>query len=265
MNVVAVGDLEHVDLELYRTLREHTRHWRGGYFVAEGEKVVRRLLASDLDTVSILCSSVWLDVLAPQLSAPRFDEVTVYVASDVLLEDVVGFALHKRIMAIGRIPAQRTIDELGALAGVHVAVEGIADAENMGVMLRACAGLGAASFIAGADSTSPWLRRSVRVSMGTVFDLPVHRCEDVCTTLAALRARHGWRIVGTVPRGGVPALPSGEAPVCLWFGSEGTGLSDEALAMCDGLFTIPMHGDVDSLNVANAMAVALYVAMQQRG
>lgn len=261
MKLVRVDDLEHVELEPYRTLREHTRHWRGGYFVAEGEKVVRRLLASDLETVSVLCSAVWLDVLAAELGAKRHAEVTVYVAPDDVLEQVVGFALHKRIMAIGRIPAQPDLDVLGARAGVHVAVEGIADAENMGVMLRACAGMGAASFIAGADSTSPWLRRSVRVSMGTVFGLPVHRCGDVRETLGELQRRHGWRIVGTVPRGGEPRLPAGDAPICLWFGSEGTGLSDEAIAMCDALFTIAMHGDVDSLNVANAMAVALYAAL----
>jgi tRNA G18 (ribose-2'-O)-methylase SpoU len=261
MKLVRVDDLELVELEPYRTLREHTQHWRGGYFVAEGEKVVRRLLASDIGTVSVLCSAVWLDVLASELGAERHADLTVYVAPDDVLEQVVGYALHKRIMAIGRIPAQPDLDALGVRSGVHVAVEGIADAENMGVMLRACAGMGAASFIAGADSTSPWLRRSVRVSMGTVFGLPVYRCDDVRATLGALQARHGWRIVGTVPRGGVPTLPAGDAPICLWFGSEGTGLSDEAIAMCDGLFTIPMHGDVDSLNVANAMAVALYAAL----
>ncbi|MBI5646857.1 MAG: RNA methyltransferase [Ignavibacteriae bacterium] len=257
------------DLEPYRTLREKTHHWRDGFFVAEGEKVVRRLFASGREVVSILLSPAWFDELRATLEEPRFEALDVYVAEDALLESITGLALHKRLMAIGRIPPSPDLDALSApLTGsnLHVAIEGLADAENMGIIARNCAAFGVESLLTGEDSTNPWLRRSVRVSMGTIFSLRTHRSPSLLETLSELRDRHGWTLIGTTPRGGDTSLArltsASTGPVCLVFGSEGRGLSTEALAACDGLYTIPMYGAVDSLNVANALAVALFAAQK---
>jgi tRNA G18 (ribose-2'-O)-methylase SpoU len=264
--IIPVTSLDLPALEPYRSLRETTHHWKRGFFVAESEKVVLRLMESRVEIASMLLSATWHDALAQTLSGPRFAETDLFVAPDHLLEEITGINLHKKIMAIGRIPENPTFESFVRAVsggGVHVALEGIADAENMGTIVRTCAAFGVRSLLTGADSSSPWLRRSVRVSMGAVFGLRMFRAEQLCDTLDRLRREHGWRVIGTTPRGGVTTL-AGERhdgpPLCLFFGSEGLGLSARAFASCDGRFSIPMAEDVDSLNVAIAVAVVLHEA-----
>jgi tRNA G18 (ribose-2'-O)-methylase SpoU len=247
------------DLEPYLTLREQTHHWQGGHVVAEGEKAVRALLESDVPVVSMLLSDDWFEKLAGVLQSQRFEATQVYVAPDDLLEGIVGFRMHKRILAIGEEPPNVPLAELAAAPGVIVALEGIADAENMGMILRNCAAFGAAGLVVGPDSSSPWLRRSVRVSLGNVFSLRIHRAVHVHEALAELRSSHRVAVVGTSPRGGTASLPSA-VRLCLLFGGEAYGLTREAFALCDSLFTIPMHCGVDSINVANSVAVGLFAA-----
>ena len=262
MRIHPVHSLDIHALEPYRTLREKTHHWRDGFFVAEGEKVLQRLLESDAEIVSVLLSPAWLDTLRDEFNTPRFESLDVYVASDELLETIVGMALHKRLLAIGRIPDNPALADLSRAGGLHVALEGIADAENMGAIIRNCAAFGVDCLLTGKDSTHPWLRRSVRVSMGTILSLRTHRSASIVETLGTLRREHAWTVIGSTPRGGDTAIhrlqPHVKGPICLVFGSEGHGLSQAALAACDALFSIPMRGNVDSLNVANAVAVALY-------
>ena len=267
--LVPVTTLNLPELEPYRSLRETTHHWQRGFFVAESEKVVRRLMESNVAIASILLSATWHDALAQTLSGPRFAETDIFVAPDHLLEGITGINLHKKIMAIGRIPENPTFDSYAQSAsggGVHVALEGIADAENMGAIIRTCAAFGVRSLLTGSDSSSPWLRRSVRVSMGAIFGLRSFRAGNICDTLDRLRREHGWRVIGTTPRGGITTLDGeghGGQPLCLFFGSEGHGLSERAFASCDERYSIPMAGDVDSLNVAIAVAVALYEATRR--
>lgn len=267
--LIHVHSLDLPALEPYRTLRETTQHWQRGFFVAEGDKVVRQLLASRLEVLSLLLSAGWYEALEAQLGDARFAGTDVHVAPDALLEQITGMTLHKKILAVGRIPDNPTLESLSVSATgsrMHVALEGIADAENMGVIARNCAAFGVESLLTGADSSSPWLRRSVRVSMGTLFGLRTHRSDDIVQTLETLRREHDWRIVGTTPRGGVTSMREAAGahtgPLCLFFGSEGNGLGDWALDACDARFTIPMHDGVDSLNVANALAVCLYDALR---
>jgi tRNA G18 (ribose-2'-O)-methylase SpoU len=269
--VIHITTLDLPALEPYQTLRETTQHWQRGFFVAEGDKVVRQVLASRLDVLSLLLSVDWYQTLEERLRDRRFAATNVYVAPDALLEEITGMTLHKKILAVGRIPDNPTLDSLSLpVTGsrIHVALEGIADAENMGVITRNCAAFGVESLLTGADSSTPWLRRSVRVSMGTLFGLRTHRSDDIVQTLETQRREHGWRIVGTTPRGGVTSVREAEdahaGPLCLFFGSEGGGLSDRALDVCDARFTIPMRGGVDSINVANALAVCLYDALRER-
>ncbi|MDH7514384.1 MAG: RNA methyltransferase [Bacteroidota bacterium] len=244
-----------------------TRHWREGFFVAEGEKVVRRLLSSGHKVVSLLLTSRWFETLRPILEEKHFGALDVFIAPDEMLESITGVPMHQKIMAVGNIPPNPSLEELShphSGTNIHVALEGIADAENMGMIVRNCAAFGVESLVTGRDSTHPYLRRSIRVSMGTIFSLRTYRSSSLHETLRDLRDQHGWRVVGTVPQGGrtiVEECLSREglaAPICLLFGGEGSGLSDEARTLCDAFFTIPMHGNVDSLNVANATAVILY-------
>lgn len=268
MNIIDVDTLDLPELEPYRTLRRQTQHWREGYFVAEGEKAVRALLASSLVVRSMLISRDWLPLVEEHRLPGILDDSTIFVAPDDLLEGIVGYPLHKRLMAIGLLPENPSLERLhaaGSPDAVYVALEAIADAENMGMILRNCAAFGVAGLIVGSDSSSPYLRRSVRVSLGNVFSLRIHRSENLHETLRRCRTEFGWQVVGTTPRGGETRIvsPTPERPLCLLFGSEAQGLTEEALSLCDGLFTIPMRGDVDSINVANAVAVALHEATRR--
>ena len=255
------------ELELYRTLRENTQHWRRGMFIAEGDKCVLRLIESRLPVQSFLLSEEWFSELETTLSDELYGDTEVYVGSEKLLDSIVGFRMHKRIMAMAPIPASPPLERLAYAphgSNVHVAVEGIADSENMGTMIRSFDALGAGSMIAGNDSSNPWLRRSVRVSMGSVFSLPVYSVPDVLATVEKCKKLFNWHVVATLPEGGRPRMNvPADRPLCLLIGSEAHGLTGEALALADTVYTIPMHGGVESLNVATAAAIALYEAVRR--
>jgi tRNA G18 (ribose-2'-O)-methylase SpoU len=262
-----VDSIDHRELEPYRTLRAHTWHWKEGFFVAEGERAVRGLLASGIEVISLLLSPEWLEALRAELARDALHATTVFVAPQDALRKIIGFKLHQNVMAIGRMPETASFETIVSRArgdALFVALEGISDAENMGMILRNCAAFGVTALLVGPDSCNPYLRRSVRVSLGAVFSLTVHRCAHIIKTLGVLRERHGWRIAGTTPRGGRTDLAdlrhAGAPPLCLLFGGEAHGLSEKAVQICDLFFSIPMRSGVDSLNVANAVAVALYEA-----
>ena len=268
--VVQVSSLAEPGLAPYRSLRAGALHHSAGMFVAEGEKVVRRLLASDIHIVSFLLTSAWLETLRVQI-AQRAPGATIFLADDSLLDSIIGIQLHKRLMAIGKIPEAVPFHSLSKSGGsIHVALEGIADAENMGMIIRNCAAFGVRSLMVGSDSCSPWLRRSVRVSVGTIFSLPIHTSGDILETLGSARREGGWRVVGTTPHGGETDARDllrrlrAENTVLL-FGSEASGLSDRARGICDALYTLPMSGAIDSINVANAVAVVVHDVLRSAG
>ncbi|MBE0644441.1 MAG: RNA methyltransferase [Bacteroidetes bacterium] len=272
MHIIPVTSLEDHELEPYRTLRARTQHWKEGYCVTEGEKAVRALLASQLTVHSLLLTESWLRHLEAELQSERFVDTKAFVATDELMEGIVGFSLHKSLLAMGMVPVNPTLEQLHERSGgaaLHVALEGIADAENMGMILRNCAAFGVRSMIVGADSSSPWMRRSIRVSLGNVFAMTIHHADNLLETLQRCREEFGWHVVGTTPRGGKPRIDRVDAErprhICLLFGSEAHGLTDAALAHCDSRFSIPMRNDVDSINVANAVAVTLYEATRSSG
>ncbi len=258
MKVITVDSLELPELAPYRTLRRPVEHYAQGIFVAEGEKVVRRLLASALDVLTMLLTPEWFEALGPAVAGRPH---TVYLAPRQLCESIVGYNLHQGIMAIGRIPPQRSIEEtVGEGRGpmLLVALDGLVHAENVGVVMRNCAAFGVDAVLVGETSSSPFLRRAVRNSMGAAFHLPVVHCEDLAGAIRGpLRAR-GVITAGAHPhaaRSLYDWTPSGRT--CLVLGNEGLGLSDEVLRACDERVAIPMHNNTDSLNVASASAVFL--------
>ena len=231
-------------------------------------KVVERLLLSDIAVISILATDAWLTRLTTGPAAHRLAGVPVYVAPKESLEGIVGFHLHQGIMAVGRVPAERELMELvRALPADHllVALDGLANAENVGVVVRNCAAFGVDALIVGRTSSSPYLRRAVRNSMGTVFTLPIAHVDDLGAALDALHSTFGTAILGTTPAGATDLADAPlTGPCCLVLGSEGDGLPQELLARCSGRVAIRMENQTDSLNVASASAVVLYEARRQR-
>ena len=268
MTIVPVTSLDEEDLHPYRTLRRPLDHQRNGIFVAEGEKVVQRLLKSTLDVLTVLLTPEWLEEYRPHLEQ-RSGSLRIFVAPKTLVEEIVGFNLHQGIMAVARIPQPLTLQE--ELARVRhpallVAVDGLTNAENLGVLVRNCAAFDVDALLVGETSSSPYLRRAVRNSMGTVFNLPVVQLATLVDSLHDLKSKHNIRVVAAHPHAERVALH--QAPMtgdcCIVFGSEGEGIRSAVLAACDDLVAIPMQEGVDSLNVASASAVFLYEAQRQR-
>lgn len=269
MRIIPVSALDDNGLRPYRTLRRPLDHQQEGIFVAEGEKVVQRLLSSNLTVRSMLLTPEWLETFRPVLEAMPVD-VVVYVATKPLLESIVGFHLHQGIMAVATIPRPSTLQEALAHArqpSLFVAVDGLTNAENLGVLVRNCAAFSVDALIVGETSSSPYLRRAVRNSMGTVFYLPVVHVNNLVEALHVLRNAHGVRVLAAHPHAELHTLPlvGLKNDCCIVFGSEGEGIAPHVLAACDESFAIPMNKGVDSLNVASASAVVLYEVVRQRG
>ncbi len=267
-NIHHIDDLETPELAPYRTLRRPMDHIREGIFVAEGEKVVRRLLDSSLQVVSLLLTPEWYDQLGGERIIELRDGAKIYVAEKRVLETIVGYNLHQGIMAVGKIPGQQPLDRVIAGApkpSLLVALDGLVNAENVGVVVRNCVAFGVHAIIVGETSSSPYLRRAVRNSMGAVFRLPIVQSDHLATSLSELRERHQMNIVAAHPheRATIHAADL-KGDCCVVFGNEGGGISEEVLARCSERVGIPMMNGTDSLNVASASAVFLYEVSRQR-
>ena len=264
-----VTSLDQPELQPYRTLRRPLEHQHQGIFVAEGEKVVRRLLESDLRVLSVLLTPEWLAKIQSLLET-RSGRFETYVAEKNLLEQIVGYTLHQGIMAVGGIPQPERLEDILARSSrpyFFAAVDGLTNSENLGVLVRNCAGFGVQALLVGETSSSPYLRRSVRNSMGTVFKLPVVHVSELANALTILHATHAIRPIAAHPYGGSTTLERADlrSDCCIVFGSEGEGISPQVLSACTMRVAIPMHNGVDSLNVASASAAFLYEVMRQRG
>ncbi len=262
-----VASLDLPELQPYRTMRRQHEHRAEGIFVAEGEKVVRRLLESRFTVRSLLLPEKWLQELRPLLEA-RPEAIRVFVAEKKLLETLTGFSMYQGLLAVGQVPPAVELSEILAEAPrpwLLVATEGLSSAENLGALVRNCAAFRAQALIVGETCSSPYLRRAVRSSMGTVFLLPVVETGSLKSSLEALRAQ-GLRCIAAHPHAQGRILPQADfrSDCCLVFGSEGHGLSSSILSACDDAVAIPMSPEVDSLNVGSAGGIFLYEANRQR-
>lgn len=258
-----ISNLTLPDLEPYQTLRRPETHIQQGIFVAEGEKVVRRLMESGLTIVSMLMTPEWFHELKPP-----YQGISVYVASKNLLESIVGFRLHQGLMAVAKVPAQEPWNELVTRLQqpyLFVALDGLNHAENVGVVVRNCSAFGVQAIFVGKNSSHPYLRRAVRNSMGTVFSLPVYSADDLPMMLQTLNRDYQTAIVGADPKGSESIYEAELVRnVCVVFGNEDTGVSSEVLNICTTRVAIPMNNQADSLNVASASAVFLNEISRQR-
>jgi len=266
--VLPITTLDLPELQPYRTMRRQFEQRAAGIFVAEGEKVVRRLLESRFRVVSVLLPESWCRKLEPLLAA-RPEAIRVFVAEKKLLESLTGFSMYQGLLAVGMVPPPPALADLLAAAGrphLLAAVDGLSSAENIGSLVRNCAAFNIQALLVGETCGSPFLRRAVRSSMGTVFQLPIVETASLTETLDYLRTR-GVRTIAAHPHADGQTLPQADftKDCCVVFGSEGYGISPPVLAACDDAAAIPMPPMVDSLNVGSAAAVFLYEANRQRG
>lgn len=267
LHLLDATDLTAPGLEPFRTLRRRRDLERQARFVAEGEAVVARLLASPFPVDALLTTHARFARLRAALDA-RADVVDVYLArDDDDVRRVSGFQ-SAPVKALGRVPRAVTLDEVlrdAPRPRLLVALDGLASAENVGVVVRNAAGLASHAVVVGETSCSPFLTRAIRTSMGTVFRLPVVEPVRLVDALAALRAA-GVTCVAAHPAATARAVPDVDlrGDVCVVFGAEGAGVSPAVLAACDVAAAVPMAEAVDSLNVGSASAAMLYEVWRQR-
>ena len=299
MQIQKITSLELPELAPYRTLKRSAAHEKLGIFVVEGDKVLDRLLESEFTVVSVLLVEERLAEYEPRLKSRPEADIKVFACSKAAMAELAGFEIYQGVLAIAKMPARLGLDDIlrtGASPRLFVALDGLSNAENVGLLMRNCAAFGVTALITGETCCSPFLRRTVRNSMGTIFKLPVlelppraysrrHdrvpelfpatpdgatsvslRPATLVETLRSLRAR-GFTCIAAHPHTDKKHLSQANftGDCCVVFGSEGDGISPDVLAVCDEAVAVPMANGVDSLNVSAAAAVFLYEANRQRG
>jgi len=261
--LVPVTDLaaEH-RLDPYRALKQTNDTARRGLFIAEGDKLVERLLRSDLRVESALVGESYIERFTPLVP----ERQPTFVVADEALRELVGYEFHRGVLACGVRPATPTLNELVAASSTNearrtlVVCPDVQDPENLGSIVRIAAGFGVAGLILGPRCADPFSRRVQRVSMGNVYELPITTCDDVAAVLGELRSAHGFESWGTVLDVDAETLGTRARPerLAIVFGSEGHGIPPDVVAACDRKVIIPMRPGVDSLNVAVAAGIFLY-------
>ncbi|HLP78437.1 MAG TPA: RNA methyltransferase, partial [Candidatus Paceibacterota bacterium] len=224
-HVRKIESLDLPELEPYRTMRRPAEHHEQGIFVAEGEKVVRRLLQSDFPVISVLLPEKWLKDYEPLIRARPEKDIPVFVTELSVLEQLVGFPMFQGVLAVGKLPYRPSLEEAlsrSAKPRLFVAVDGITNAENIGTVVRNCAAFNTQALIVGETSSSPFLRRAVRNSMGAIFQLPIVETANLLQTLKTLRAQ-GIRVIAAHPHveGRTLSQANLTGDCCIVFGSEG--------------------------------------------
>ncbi|MGL5866829.1 MAG: TrmH family RNA methyltransferase [Dermatophilaceae bacterium] len=233
----------------------------GGLYIAESEKVIRRALAAGHRPRSFLMTQRWLTDLADVVDQAADDGVPVYVGEHEVIEQLTGFHLHRGALAsMHRSPLPELEGVLRAARRVIV-LEDIVDHTNVGAVFRSAAALGVDAVLVTPRCADPLYRRAIRVSMGTVFQVPWTRVDPWPGSIGGLQ-RLGFTVAGlALTDDAVPLDHLASAPpdrLALVLGTEGDGLASRTMATVDLAVRIPMAGGVDSLNVAAASAVAAW-------
>jgi len=231
-----------------------------GIFIAESPKVIRRALAGGCRPVSFLMERRHLEGQGKEL-IERCPDVPVYTGDREVLEQLTGYQLTRGILCAMTRPKPLDIETLCANARRIAVLEGVVDSTNIGAIFRSAAALGVEAVLLTTTCCDPLCRRAVRVSMGTVFQVPWGWLEDWPGDMARLQ-QLGFRTAAMALRDDSVSLDDPrlqEIPrLAIVLGAEGDGLASETIAACDVTVRIPMSAGVDSLNVAAASAVAFW-------
>ncbi|KRE62778.1 RNA methyltransferase [Nostocoides sp. Soil756] len=265
MSVVRVTDAADPRLADYVSLTDVALRRRlepeGGLYVAESEKVIRRALAAGHRPRSYLMAQRWLTDLADVVADAERDGVPVFMGEHDVIEGLTGFHLHRGALAAMHRPSLPPLEEVLDGARRVLVLEDVVDHTNVGAVFRSAAALGIDAVLVTPRCADPLYRRSVRVSMGTVFQVPWTRIDPWPGGVDALRALGFTTAALALEEDSVGLDELAAAPperLALVLGTEGDGLSRRTLATVDLTVRIPMLGGVDSLNVAAAGAVAAW-------
>jgi tRNA G18 (ribose-2'-O)-methylase SpoU len=256
-----VQSLHDPALAVYCDLKRSNLTRHSGRFIAEGDKVVVRLLESDFDVESVLAAQSHVNSVLPLLeSRPT---TALFVAADDLVPQIVGFNFHRGLLACG---IRKPRSDLASLCGNAdrplrlVVCPDVQGPDNLGQIIRTSCALGIDGLITGPLAGDPFSRRVLRVSMGTAFSLPIYESRDLAADLARLRDQQSVELVAAVLDESAITIYDFRCPdrAAILFGSEGHGLPRELIELCNHRVTIPMDRNTDSLNVAVAAGIVLH-------
>ncbi len=273
-----IEDFHAPELDIYARLTETQLRSSHGIenslFIAESPHVIERALDAGCVPESLLMLPKMLDGRERgQEILRRCGDVPVYVSEEACLKQLTGFPLTRGVLCAMRRPPQPSAEELLQTAERVVVLEDVMNPTNLGAIFRSAAAMGMDAVLLTPASTDPLYRRCIRVSMGTVFQIPwAWIGEELCDWpdmgMELLR-RYGFRTAAMALRDESvsiddPKLMS-EEKLAVILGTEGDGLADKTIADCDYTVRIPMAHGVDSLNVAAAGAVAFWQLGKRRG
>ncbi len=279
--IIEITSLEAPELAVYTHLTEAQLRNRlepeKGIFIAESPKVIKLALDCGYQPLSLLTERKHINGQAAEIIS-RLEEDTsgndipVYTADDGVLEALTGYALYRGVLCAMRRPILKTAEEVCRGASRIAVLENIADATNVGAIIRSAAALNMDAVLVTPSCCDPLCRRAVRVSMGTVFQIPwtyigANRSEWERSGAELLRGLGFKTAAMALDDNSVsmddPRLAA-ESRLAIILGSEGDGLAKKTIADCDYTVKIPMSHGVDSLNVAAASAVAFW-ELRKRG
>ena len=268
-NVIEITDFSAPELDVYARLTEAQLLNRfepaKGMFIAESPKVIHRALDAGCVPVSLLMERKDIEGSAAEIIA-RCPEIPVFTADEDLLCNLTGYHLTRGVLCAMRRPALPTVEDICRAARRVVVLENVQNPTNVGAIFRSAAALGMDAVLLTPGCSNPLYRRSARVSMGTVFQIPWTFIGSETTDwphpgMDKLKEM-GFKTVSMALRDDSYSIDDPrlrqEEKLAILMGSEGDGLTDDTLASCDFTVKIPMYHGVDSLNVAAASAVAFW-------
>ena len=264
-NIIEITDFSAPELDVYARLTEAQLLNRfepaKGLFIAESPKVIHRALDAGCQPVSLLMERKDIDGSAADIIA-RCPDLPVFTADEDLLCNLTGYHLTRGVLCAMRRPGLPSVEEICRSARRVVVLENVQNPTNVGAIFRSAAALGMEAVLLTPGCSNPLYRRSARVSMGTVFQIPWTFTAAWPHPGMTQLKEMGFKTVSMALRNDSyriddPRLRQ-EEKLAILMGSEGDGLTDETLAACDFTVKIPMYHGVDSLNVAAASAVAFW-------
>ena len=263
--VIEITTLPVPELDVYARLTEAQLLNRfepaKGMFIAESPKVIHRALDAGCNPVSLLMERKDIDGSAASILA-RCPEIPVYTADEEVLCQLTGYHLTRGVLCAMRRPQLPTVEEICQNASRIVLLENVQNPTNVGAIFRSAAALGMDAVLLTPGCSNPLYRRSARVSMGTVFQIPWTFTPDWPEEGMQLLHHLGFKTAAMALTDNSvsiedPALLA-EEKLAIFMGSEGDGLAQDTIDACDYTVKIPMYHEVDSLNVAAASAVAFW-------
>ncbi|MBD3374031.1 RNA methyltransferase [candidate division KSB1 bacterium] len=243
-------------IQLFSRTRDRQLATEHNLFVAEGEFLVHRLLTSGHRCKAILVS----ESRAHKFAA--FDINEMYVATEGIIQEIVGFKFHRGVLALGYIPSQPLLKQWIIKEDPRrlVVCPEINDPENLGAILRSALAFGYQAVLLGSSCCQPYVRRAIRTSMGAIFHLPLIRLKDIDKELLFLRLEYDVKTIAAVTTEDAIPLKAFTTPerLALMLGTEAHGLPSGWIRQCDYRICIPMHEQSDSLNVAVAAGIFMY-------